>query len=216
MMAFHTPQTMETDKEPELTTAESALHAAQTKAHVAMALSALDSRYKENLAAYAEELHACIHRIETARIELEHLKEKRKPYREALLAAEKEIDHEMRMLERLSEQYVQKSLIIIELKKELASAGDTETQSSLPYRENELASLNTEIENLELLLLDHELERQNHLLSLEPVEQQIRAKEKHLRQLEAEKHYIESSHLHRITKVSTDQQPKLLSKDDEI
>jgi chromosome segregation ATPase len=215
-MAFHTPQTTEIDKETELTTTENALHAAQTKAHVAMALSALDSRYKENLAAYAEELHACIHHIETARIELEHLKEKRRPYREALLASEKEIDHEMRMLERLSEQYVQKSTVIIELKKELAFAKDTEIQSSLPYRENELASLNTEIENLELMLLNHELERQNHLLLLEPIEQQIRAKEKHLRQLEAQKHYIESSHLHRITQVSTDQQPKLLSKDDEI
>jgi len=52
-MAFHTPQTTEIDKETELTTTENALHTAQTKAHVAMALSALDSRYKENLAAYA-------------------------------------------------------------------------------------------------------------------------------------------------------------------
>jgi chromosome segregation ATPase len=215
-MAFHTPQIMESDKETELTNTENALHTAQTKAHVAMALSALDSRYKENLAAYADELHTCIHHIETVRIEIDHLKEKRRPYREALLASEKEIDHEMRMLERLSEQYIQKDIVITELKKELASAEKTHPKTSLPYRENELASLNKEIENLELLLLELELDRQNHLLNLEPIEQQIRAKEKHLRQLEAEKHYIESSHLHRITQISTDQQPKLLSKDDEI
>jgi chromosome segregation ATPase len=214
-MAFHAPQTTETDKEAELTTTENALHAAQTKAHVAMALSALDSRYKENLATYADALHACIHHIETARIELEHLKEKRRPYREALLASEKEIDQEMRMLERLSEQYVQKDIVITELKKELASVEETPSQTSLPYRENELASLKKEIENLELLLLELELDRQNHLLLLEPIEQEIRAKEKHLRQLEAEKHYIESSHLHRITQVATEQQPKLLTKDDE-
>jgi len=208
-MAFHAPQEVSTSKETELTSTEqNALHAAQTKAHVAMALSALDSRYKENLASYAEELHACTHRIETAQIELDHLKEKQKPYLDAIREIEKEIDYEIRMLERLSEQYVQKSMVNIELEKELSSLEQTE--SSLAYRKEELHKLDHEIAELELSLLRHELQRQNNKLLLEPIEQDIRAKEKQLRQLQAEKHYIESSHLHRITQVNSAQQPKLL------
>jgi len=208
-MAFHAPQEVSTSKETELTSTEqNALHAAQTKAHVAMALSALDSRYKENLASYAEELHACTHRIETAQIELDHLKEKQKPYLDAISEIEKEIDYEIRMLERLSEQYVQKSMVNIELEKELSSLEQTE--SSLAYRKEELHKLDHEIAELELSLLQHELQRQNNKLLLEPIEQDIRAKEKQLRQLQAEKHYIESSHLHRITQVNSAQQPKLL------
>ena len=208
-MAFHAPQEVSTSKETELTSTEqNALHAAQTKAHVAMALSALDSRYKENLASYAEELHACTHRIETAQIELDHLKEKQKPYLDAIREIEKEIDYEIHMLERLSEQYVQKSMVNIELEKELSSLEQTE--SSLAYRKEELHKLDHEIAELELSLLRHELQHQNNKLLLEPIEQDIRAKEKQLRQLQAEKHYIESSHLHRITQVNSAQQPKLL------
>lgn len=210
-MPFYAPQTTKMNKESEPAAVEDTLHAIQTKAHVAIALGVLDSRYKENLATYADALHLCIHHIETTRIELEHLKEKRKPYHEALLVSEKEIDHEVRMLERLSEQYVQKSVVITELKKELASIESADTQGSLPYRESELASLDREIEDLELKILELELDRQNHQLSLEPIEQEIRAKEKYLRQLEAEKHYIESSHLHRITQVATQQQSELLA-----
>ena len=212
-MAFHSPQEVSPAKDTELTTEDNtSLHAARTQAHVAMALSVLDSRYKENLASYADELHECSHRIETARIELDMLKEKKKPYLDALIASEKEVDYEMRMLERLSEQFIQNTLVSVELEKELARMEKEEsTQSSLLYRKDELNRLQREIEDLELSLLQHELERQNHKLALEPIEQQIRTQEKLLRELESEKRYIESSHLHRITQVASVDEPTLLA-----
>jgi len=205
-MTENTPQILPTSVETEQPASERALQTAQTKAQVAMALSALDNRYKENLASYAKKLHACTHSIETAKIELEHLKTKRTPYLEAMQEVEKETGYELKMLERLSEQFIQKSIVIQELERELNRTENTSSSNqTVIYKKEELQTLEKEIANLELSLLEHELERQNHILALEPIEQQIRAQEQLIRKLEAQKHYIESSHLHHITQVGTQQ-----------
>jgi chromosome segregation ATPase len=182
----------------------------QTTAQVTMALSALDSRYKENVAAYAQELYSCTHKIETARITLDLIYKEKEPYSKGLLSLEKEIDHEIRMLEHFTEQWIQKTVVVTELENELKQLDQTkESDMMFQHRRNELKKLQEETEDLELTLLKNELEKQNLLLKLEPINHKIYAVQKNIRELESQKRYIESSHLHRITQVMPAQQQKL-------
>ena len=176
----------------------------EVTAHVAMALGALDSRYKENIAAYAEELHECTHKIEVARIELEQLKREKEPYLSQLNDAEKEVGHEMHLLEHLNEQWIQKAFVLSELENELKhlsyspQEGDTMIQSR--YRETE--RLHQEIEDLEITILKRELDKQNLLLKIEPIDRKINLLLQKIQELQSRKHYIESSYLHQITQVA--------------
>jgi len=182
----------------------------QIRAQVTMALSALDSRYKENIADYAQELHSCTHKIDVARIELEMLHKQKEPHDHELFSVKKEVEYALRLLERLTEQWVQKTMVVSELKNELKNLGHSkESDSVLQRRKAELNSLQLEIEDLELTLLSHELEKQNVLLKMEPVERRIDALEKSIRELESQKRYIETSYLHRITQVAPLQPSKL-------
>ena len=182
----------------------------QVTAQVAMALSTLDGRYKENIADYAQELHSCTHKIDMARIDLDMMRKQKEPYNNELLSAEKEVEYALRLLERLTEQCVQKTLVVAELETELENLGHSgESEAVLQSRRTELKSLEQEIGDLELTLLNHELEKQNVLLKMEPIERKIAALEKKIRELESEKRYIESAHLHRITQVAQTQPSKL-------
>jgi len=182
----------------------------QAAAQVAMALSVLDRRYKENIADYAQELHSCTHKIDSARIELEMLRKQKEPHDEALVLVEKEIEYALRLLQRLSDQYIQKTTVAAELEEELENLGHSEeSKSVLQSRRNELERLQMEIEELELTLLQHELEKQNLLLKIEPIIRKISSQERLIRELEAKKRYIESAHLHRITQVVSTQPSKL-------
>jgi chromosome segregation ATPase len=186
----------------------------QITAQVTMALSALDSRYKENVATYAQELHACTHKIETARITLDLTYKEKEPHSNALLSVEKDIDHEVRMLEHFTEQWVQKTVVVIELESELKQLEQTkESDIMFKNRRDELRKLQQEIEDLELTLLKNELEKQNLLLKIEPINHKIYSLQKNIREFESQKRYIESSYLHRITQVMPVQQQKLPSAD---
>jgi len=179
----------------------------QITSQVTMALSALDSRYKENVATYAQELSECTHKIETVCIDLDLIKKEKEPYENALLLVEKEIDHGVRMLEHFSEQWIQKTVVIVELESELNHLEHIKKSNMMfQNRYEELKKLQLEIENCELILLNHELERQNILLKIEPINHKVHAFEKNIRELESKKRYIESSYLHRITQVIPIQQ----------
>ena len=190
--------------------------ASQITAQVTMALSTLDSRYKENIANYAQELHECTHKIETVRISLDLLAKEKEPHTNALLAVEKEIDHGVRMLEHFTEQWIQKTVVVSELEMELKQLEALQEKKMMfKHRRKELNGLQHEIGDLELTLLKHELEKENLLLKMEPLDHKIRALQKTLRELESQKHYIESSHLHRITQVmSSEQQPLQLHQEE--
>jgi len=182
----------------------------QTVAKVAMALSALDSRYKENIADYAQEIHSYTHKIDSARIELEMTRKQKEPYDDALSPVEKEIEYALRLLQRLTDQYIQKTVVASELENELKNLGHSEeSKGVLQSRHTELDRLQTEIEELELTLLDYELEKQNLLLKIEPIVRKISALEQNIRELESKKRYIESAHLHRITQGVSTQPSKL-------
>jgi len=194
----------------DLSTAESSEVSAHIAAQVTMALSTLDSRYKENVANYAQELHACTHKIETVRISLDLLLKEKEPHTGALSAVEKEVDHGLRMLEHFTEQWIQKTVVVSELETELERLeGFQEKETMFHHRREELKRLYQEIEDLELTLLKHELEKENLLLKMEPLDQKIRALQKNLGELESQKRYIETSHLHRITQVMPSEQAQL-------
>ena len=174
----------------------------QITAQVAMALGTLDGKYKENVANYAQELHHCTHQIETENISLDLLFKEKEPHDTALTAVEKEIDYELRILERLSEQWVQKTVVLNELTIEMKQLAHLpEHDVMFQSRREAFKILDQEIEDFELTLLEHELEKQNILLKIEPIDQKIRALQKSIRELESKKRYIESSYLHRITQV---------------
>lgn len=180
---------------------------AQMAAQVTMALSTLDSRYKENVANYAQELHECTHKIEMEKISLEQLYKEKEPHRNALLSVEKEVDHGLRMLEHFTEEWIQKTMVVAELEKEMKQLELLQEQErTFSYRREELKGLQEEIDDVELNLLQHELQRQNLLLKIEPIDHKISALQKKIRELESQKQYIESSYLHRITQVSPGKQ----------
>ena len=182
----------------------------QITAQVTMALSTLDSKYKENVANYAQELHSCTHQIETARISLDLLFKEKEPHDTALTAVEKEIDYELRMLERLSEQWIQKTVVLNELEMEMKQLEHLPEHDLMSQnRRVELKRVDQEIGDFELTLLKHELEKQNILLKIEPIDQKIRVLQKNMRELESKKRYIESSYLHRITQVMPAEQQRL-------
>ena len=182
----------------------------QITAQVTMALSTLDSKYKENVANYAQELHNCTHQIETARISLDLLFKEKEPHDTALISVEKEIDYEERMLERLSEQWVQKTVVLSELEIEMKQLEHLPEHDVMFHnRRDELERVDQEIGDFELALLKHELEKQNILLKIEPINQKIRTVQKSMRELESKKRFIESSYLHRITQVIPAEQQRL-------
>ena len=209
-MTEHIIELVPKQKHTDLSANENNELTAQITAQVTMALSTLDSRYKENVANYAEELHACTHKIETARISLDLLEKEKEPHYNALLAVDKEIDHELRLLEHFTEQWIQKTVVVAELEMELKHLAERqENEMMFKHRYEELKKLQHEISDLELMLLKDELEKENLLLKMEPLDHKIRALQKSVGELESKKQYIESSYLHRITQVMPSGQTQL-------
>ena len=201
-MTEHIIEQVPRQKHTDLSTKDNNELTAQITAQVTMALSTLDSRYKENVANYAEELHACTHKIETERISLDLLEKEKEPHHNALIAVDKEIDHELRLLEHFTEQWIQKTVVVAELEMELKHLAERqENEMMFKHRYEELKKLQHEISDLEITLLKDELEKENLLLKMEPLDHKIRALQKSIGELESKKQYIESAYLHRITQV---------------
>jgi len=161
----------------------------------------LDTIYKENISAYAEKLHVCTREIENKKSQLTLLFKEKEPHNATRLTVEKEIDYALRLLEKLTEEWCQKSTVISELDNELKQLEHTSDtrKKVLEERNKTLEKLNDEVENLELSLLEYELEKQNILLFLEPIERKIITLEQNIQTLESEKRYIEASQLHSLS-----------------
>ncbi len=206
-MAQQIVEPIQTTETNDLSSPENSESSAYIAAQVTMALSTLDSRYKENVANYAQELHSCTHKIETARISLDLLLKEKEPYSRALSAVEKEVDHSLRMLEHFTEQWMQKTMVVSELEMELKRMeAFQEKEMMFRHRREELKRLDHEIGDIELTLLKHELEKENLLLKMEPLDHKIRTLQKSLGELESQKRYVEASHLHRITEITPEKQ----------
>jgi len=179
---------------------------------VVAAMSMLDAMYKKNISDYAEKLHTYTQEIENQKNQLALLLKEKAPHTTALLNIEKEVDYTLRLLERLTEGWCQKSVVITELDNELSHLNHTsdERKNILRERKQTLENLNTEIEDTELSLLGHELEKQNILLLLEPIERKMMALEQSIQALESEKRYTEASQLHALSPTMQSGTPALL------
>ena len=171
------------------------------QAEVTIALSALDRLYQENISSYANELHTYTHKIEKLQSRLAVLLKEKEPHTNTLQIHQKDVDYTLRLLERLTEEWTQKSLVITALESELSQLDHStkERKQILKVRNKTLENLALEIENVELSLLEYELQKQNILLHMEPIEREIKTLEQSIKNLESEKRYIESAYLHQLS-----------------
>jgi len=172
-----------------------------SKLQVVTALSMLDTMYKKNISDYAEKLYSCTQEIENKQTQLTQFLKEKEPHNATLIHIKNELDYTIRLLEKTTEEWCQKSVVINELDNELAQLNHAsdERKDILRERNKTLENLKIEIEDNELLLLEHELERQNILLVLEPIERKIMSIEEEIQILESQKRYIEASQLHSLT-----------------
>lgn len=171
----------------------------QIALQVTAALATLDRRYRENIADYARTIHELTHEIEKQRIALKHLYEERKPYAEKIESLESETEASVKMLEYLTQEWIEEKRIVSALESELkALAKAHERKKILAGRNETLQRLSKKIEETEESLLEFELEKENLLLRIEPLNQKIKSAEKSLEELESAKRSIEASRLHDI------------------
>jgi len=185
------------------------LEAHPDTARLAMVLGVLDGRYRENVANYAEAIHACNHEMEQLRIELERLESEREPLAKRVRAMTKETDNRLYLLEHLNETYIHKRRVLAALDEELQTIKEEHTPS-LEHRYSEIETIGREISDLEIALLESELQKQNLLLAIEPIEQEIRSVKERLEKLTSQKRYIESSRLHDIPRIGKEDMGKNL------
>ena len=131
------------------------------RAEVMMALNTLDSIYKENIKSYADSLHDSTRQIEEAQHQLEQLCKEIEPHTSTLVDIEKELDYELRTLERFTIEWNEATLIIQALTKELSQLNHSEAECGVIIK-----SRNDTLEKL-----------QNNIHQLSPQEQSSKAKQ---------------------------------------
>ena len=188
------------------------------KAEVMMALNTLDGIYKENIKSYADSLHDCTRQIEDAQHQLEQLYKEIEPHTSTLTGIEKELDYELRTLERFTTEWSETTLVIQALTKELSQLNhsEVEREAVVKSRNDTLIKLQNSIDDTELKLLEHALEKQNIVLIIEPTEREITALELRIKKLESKKRYIEASHLHHLSPQGQTNKPTQLENKSDI
>ena len=169
------------------------------KAYLNAAIDSIEKGYKERIAALADEIHKLDAQIEQLSKDAALLEEEKAPQEERVTQLDQEITAETKFLERLTEQLVKKAEVTAELKQELDRVQEPGSTHLLHNRKLILKELQKEIEETEIQLIEKELERQNHLIEIEPKRQQIRALRMRINALQAQKRYIESSGMHRLS-----------------
>lgn len=182
-----------------LTTTESVAREMEITQHVTMALGKMESAYKERVAAFADELHQLGAQIDKLTKEIELLEKAKEQDEQIVTLLDREIDSELKFLERQTDQLLRKAEVTAELQSELNALPSNESEHLLRSRHLILKELNKEIEETEIILLQKELEKQNRELELEPKRQQIRTLQLQINELQAQKRYIESSGMHKLT-----------------
>ncbi|GEM_PF-2741572 len=183
-----------------LTTAqENAQYEKEITQHVTMALGKMEHAYQARISAFADELHHLNAFIDKLTQEIQLLEEAKQDKEQAVDILTREIDSEMKFLERMTQQFLKKAEVTAELKSELSAIDNHESTHLLRSRHLILKEFTKEIEETEITLLQKELEKQNRELELEPQRQQIRALKHQINELQAQKRYIESSGMHKLS-----------------
>jgi len=163
------------------------------------ALRHIEQGYSERIAALADEIHKLDAQIEQIEKDIALLEKEKAPQEEHIERLDREIESEMKFIEKLSEQLIKKAEVTAELKQELDTLPSSESSHMLQNRKMILNELKKEIEETEILLMQKELDRQNSLIEIEPIRQQIKSLQVQKNALKAQKRYAESSGMHKLT-----------------
>ena len=179
-----------------------------SKVEVLMALHTLNGIYQENIRSYADSLHDQTLQIESAQNRLELLQKELIPHAKIEEDAQKEIDYELRTLERYTQEWNQIIVVIDALSQELQQLNHSsdERDTVLRGREENLNKLQKDIQSTELRLLEQELQKQNILQVIQPIQKEITHLELNIKQLTSQKRYIESAYLHHLTPTASSKQ----------
>ena len=174
------------------------IHRSEATQQIMMALSNIDLNYKKEINAYAQELQELILEIEKCKNHIELLQQQSQANEAKQEAFKYDIGYELRLLEKLSNTFIQEVKVLEELRNYL-------DQSALKVRIREkVQSLRRqleEIEETEQTLLEKELEYQNTLQELLPFRKEIETLSCKIRELEAQKHYLETTKIHQISQI---------------
>jgi len=162
-------------------------------------IAEIDNYYRQGTLAYAEGLSR--YKVEIAKLinSIEKAVNEKHKEEKSLLEAEQELAIDVRMLERLQDDFMQKLHSIEELKTEYKDVLDeAEYIKLLTGKKIELYKVQDSIEELELTHLSHELERINNLEILEPKRREIDSLKESLKELELEKEHFASTKIHQL------------------
>ena len=167
--------------------------------YVPAIINEIDNYYKQGAMVYAEgvsrynvEIEKLLNRIE------KEVNDKQKE-ETTLLALEQELAIDLRVLEQLQDEFIQKLHSIEELNTEYKALLDEEGYTKLfTQKRRELHKVQDKIEELEITCLSHELERINTLALLEPKRRYIDTLKENVKELELEKEHFASTKLHQL------------------
>lgn len=183
----------------------------QVAYQVTMALSNIDRHYQKEINAYAEELQQQILETEKIKNSISTLQKSIEEEETVYENLKYDIHYEMRLLERLNERFIQDAKLLGALQSftvpDEHASHFSEKKATLQYQLDEILET-------ERSLLQKELERQNRLQKLEPVRKEIETLRYKLKEIELEKHFLETTKIHQISQLRQIQQTDSQQKDD--
>jgi chromosome segregation ATPase len=156
---------------------------------------------------YVKDIKSLNIKIATTKDDIQKQQTKCKQIKDELANVTKDIEYSKRLLQRLNENFFKKAEIIDEFGVELESSLNSEEFRKIYKRKlKDLILLIDEIEEVEQTLLENELDRLNILSKLEPYENDLEELQKYLLKIELEKEFVESTKLHDIPKLNSNQE----------
>jgi len=171
------------------------------------AIREIENHYREGIIAYAEGLSRYVLEISKLKANISTETKLIEKDEERLLILERNVGYDEKLLQKYNDDFSQKIHSIQELDREYKDMLDTQEYKKLEIRKkHELQKSLDEIEELEMVLLQHELERLNLFIKLEPKRRLIRDLKSELTELKLDKEHFESTKLYQI--------PRRLKKED--
>ncbi len=173
--------------------------------------------YRDGIIAYSEGVSRYVLEISKLKAHISTEKKLIEKDEATLLVLERQVGYDEKLLHKYNNNFSKKINSIQELNREYKEMLDNAEYLKLDKRKlHELQEILDEIEELEMAVLQHELERVNLLLKLEPKRRVILALEKELKELKLDKVYFESTKLQQIALISNKEKPEDTTVDTEV
>jgi len=168
----------------------------------------IDNIYQKGASEYTETIHRYNLEIEQLKSDINLKNSKNKKEEKDLLDIENELSYTSRHFETLHNKFNQKLHSINELSTEYKEVLSKEKYNeTLIRKEREIFELVDEIEELELTLLKHELQRINIASILSKKQKVVELLESELKEVELKKSYFESIGLKKVTPLQLEGTP---------